>query len=94
MANFQSLLKNGGGTLGRLAVSAITMFLGKKIADKMSRKALREQTGFETTEEIMADAQAKAEKARAEAEKAQAEALAQAQAYYKNLPEQPSQAQD
>lgn len=74
MAKLDNLLKNGGGTLGRIAVSAVSMFLGKIIADKMTRKALKEQTGFETTEEIMADAQAKAEKAKAEA-------LAQAEAY-------------
>lgn len=81
MGSINDLLKNGGGVVGRLVMSIAGMVAGKFIADKMTRKVLKQQTGFETTEEIMADAQAKAERAQAEAmaqaEKARAEALEQ-----------------
>lgn len=73
MAKFDSILKVGGGILGRTAMNVIGAVAGKLIADKMTKKALKEQTGFESTEEILADAQAKAAKA-------QADALAQVEA--------------
>ena len=76
MANFRNLLK--GGSLTAILTSAIGMVAGKVVADKMQKKILKEQTGFETTEEIMADAQAKAAKAQAEAEAQAAQAQAKA----------------
>lgn len=79
MANLGNLLKVGRGSLGRIITSVIGLVAGKVIADKMQRKVLKEQTGFETTEEIMADAQAKAAKAQADAQ-AQAAAAQAAQA--------------
>ena len=81
MANFRNLLK--GSSLTGILTSVIGMVAGKVVADKMQRKTLKEQTGFETTEEIMADAQAKAAKAQAEAEAQAAKAQAQAQAQSK-----------
>ena len=76
MGKFDSILKgSGSGILRGVITSAISMVAGKIIADKMTKKVLKEQTGFESTEEIMADAQAKAAKAQAEAE-AQAAAAA------------------
>jgi hypothetical protein len=83
MAKFGNFLKGGGASaLGRIAGSAISMVAGKIIADKMQKKIMKQQTGFETPEEIMADAQLKAAKAQAEAEaqaKAQTEAAVKAQ---------------
>lgn len=70
-------LKGGGGrVLGSIAGSIASMVAGKFIADKMQKKILKQQTGFESTEEIMADAQLKAAKAQADAE-AQAKAMQQ-----------------
>lgn len=66
MANFRNLLK--GGSLGGILTSVVGIVAGKVVADKMQKKILKEQTGFETTEEIIADAQAKAAKAQADAE--------------------------
>lgn len=80
MAKFGNFLKGSGGSiLGSIAGSVVSMVAGKIIADKMQKKILKQQTGFETTEEIMADAQLKAAKAQADAE-AQARAYQEAQA--------------
>ena len=69
MGKFDSILKNGGGRiLGNIAGSIASMIAGKFIADKMSKKIMKQQTGFESTEELMADAQMKAAKAQADAE--------------------------
>ena len=65
MVKFNNILKGG---IGRILVSTAGMVAGKVIADKMTKKALKEQTGFESVEEIMADAQKKAAQAQAEAE--------------------------
>ena len=76
MGRFSNILKSGGGTLGRLVTGLIGMFAGKVITDQMTKKILKQQTGFESTDEIMADARARAEKAQADAE-AQARAAQQ-----------------
>ena len=54
--------------LGSIIGSAVSMVAGKLIADKMSKKVLKQQTGFETTEEMIADANARAAEAQARAE--------------------------
>ena len=76
MGILNNVLKGGtgGGAIRGLITSAIGMVAGKIIADKMQKKILKQQTGFETTEELMADAQAKAAKAQAEAEAQAAQA--------------------
>ena len=65
--------------LGSLVGSAVSMVAGKIIADKISRKVMKEQTGFETPEEMMADAQARAAQAQADAEAQMAKYKAQAE---------------
>ena len=73
MARFGNILR-GGGSLGRIITSVIAMVAGKVVTDKMTKKMLKQQTGFESTDEIIADAQVRAEKAQADAQ-AQVQAM-------------------
>ena len=68
MGKLGNILRGGGSIIGGIVGSAVSMVAGKVIADKMQKKILKQQTGFETPEEIMADAQAKAAAAQAQAQ--------------------------